>query len=329
MTAKRGVSRWRFGSLRQAQLERQVEHDVGQLREVVGELFQRQQAGEVLRQQAEHLGVVRFAQQVHLPLGVRLDARPARVAAGRGRPAQSGAASSRRGIEQFVEQHRVALQVVGRPARSADQLRHLLQRLRVLLQQRQIGGAAADGFEQVEAARQRRVRVRRRGGGLDHARHQRIEALADRLRHLLVAAAAARMRGEALRGAARHRGSRGARVRSACAVAVARRARRRSSAWSPALRVGEDRLEMARRRRRGGRRVPPAAPSKLAKPMAAGDQRLVLGVVRQAVRLRVVEVLQAMFEAAQEIVGGGQFDARRRGRAGRARPAAPAPAASA
>jgi hypothetical protein len=59
-------------SLRQTSSSVQVEHDVGQLGEVVGQLLHAQQAGQVLRQQAEHLGVVGLAHQVHLPLGVRL-----------------------------------------------------------------------------------------------------------------------------------------------------------------------------------------------------------------------------------------------------------------
>jgi len=54
------------------ELEGQFEHDIGQVGEVVGELFQRQQAGDVLCQQPEYLGVMGFAQHVHLPFGVWL-----------------------------------------------------------------------------------------------------------------------------------------------------------------------------------------------------------------------------------------------------------------
>jgi hypothetical protein len=80
----------------------------------------------------------------------------------------------------------------GNPPPSLRRLRagrQLLQRLRILEQQRQISGTAADGFEQVEDARQRLVRVRRRRAGVDDQRHQRVETAARRFRHLLVAAA--------------------------------------------------------------------------------------------------------------------------------------------
>jgi len=40
------------------------------------------------------------------------------------------------------------------------------------------------------------------------------------------------------------------------------------------------------------------------------DDRLVFGFVRQAVRLCIVQILQPVFEAAQKLVGGGQFERR-------------------
>jgi hypothetical protein len=122
--------------------------------------------------------VVGLAQQVHLPLGVRLQLiQPGRELLGAD-AAPVGQHVEQARVEQFVEQDGVALQVVGGPARTADQFRHLAQRLRILLQQGQVGRAARDGFEQVEAARQRRVGVGHLGRGLDQLRHQGIEALA-------------------------------------------------------------------------------------------------------------------------------------------------------
>ena len=53
------------------QAQGQVEHDVGQLGEVVGELLQRQQSVQVLRQQAEHL---RLAVGFALGLAMRVNA---------------------------------------------------------------------------------------------------------------------------------------------------------------------------------------------------------------------------------------------------------------
>jgi hypothetical protein len=81
-------------------------------------------------------------------------------------------------------------QVVGRPRRAADQFGELHQRLRILLQQRQIGAASADRIEEIEAALP--GRIGRRGGrrGVDQARAEGVEALAVARRQLQVAAAA-------------------------------------------------------------------------------------------------------------------------------------------
>ncbi len=83
----------------------------------------------------------------------------------------------------------MARQVVGGPARCAHQVGDLAQRLRVLLQQREVGGAPADRIEQRQAAGQRDVRIRRQRAGLDQARHQWIEARPHLRRHLPIAAA--------------------------------------------------------------------------------------------------------------------------------------------
>ena len=58
-------------------------------------------------------------------------------------------------VEQLVQQQRVARDVGRGPARCGQQLHHLFQRLRVFVEQRQIGAAPADGLEQVERARER------------------------------------------------------------------------------------------------------------------------------------------------------------------------------
>jgi hypothetical protein len=52
------------------ELDRDLEHEVGEGREVVREPLDRQQPGEVLREQAEHLSLVHLAQQHHAPLAV-------------------------------------------------------------------------------------------------------------------------------------------------------------------------------------------------------------------------------------------------------------------
>ena len=71
MTAKRGASR---SALPRQHFPREVEDDfenrIGERGQMVGKALHREQAREVLRQQAEHLRLVRLAQDVHLPLGV-------------------------------------------------------------------------------------------------------------------------------------------------------------------------------------------------------------------------------------------------------------------
>ncbi|MCD6044802.1 MAG: hypothetical protein K0R40_4405 [Burkholderiales bacterium] len=52
------------------QLEDDLKDRVGQRGEVVGEALDGEQARQVLGEQAEHLRLVRLAQDVHLPLGV-------------------------------------------------------------------------------------------------------------------------------------------------------------------------------------------------------------------------------------------------------------------
>ena len=56
--------------LRPAAAQRDLEHQIGQRRQMVGQRFHAELPGEVLREQAEHLGMMRLAQHVHPPLGV-------------------------------------------------------------------------------------------------------------------------------------------------------------------------------------------------------------------------------------------------------------------
>jgi hypothetical protein len=142
--------------------------------------------GHVLRQQAEHLRMVGFAQQVHLALGVRLQFGQSGLELG-AYAAPVGQHVEQARVEQFVEQDGMALQVGGGPARTADQFRYLAQRLRILLQQRQVGGPARNRLQQFEAAHQRVVRIPHLGRGLDQLRYEGVEAFADAGGELLVA----------------------------------------------------------------------------------------------------------------------------------------------
>ncbi len=285
------------------QLDAAPDEDVGEFREVVGELLHGEQPGDVLCEEAEHLRMVRLAQHVHLLFGVGLEgvgllgellaeARPV------GRHLQDAR------IEQFVEQDRVAQQVVGRPGRGAGDLRDLFERLRILQQQREIGGAAADRFEQVEHARQRLVRIGHRRRRLDDARHEGVEARPGLLAHLLVAQAAAD------RAKPRAEGCRRAKAESDELLAVAA-----ITAAGPDLferlvacvGIGENPLEMAGD---GLAMVVELHQQRFVVREAhrPRDALLVVRVFRQRMRLGIVEILEAVFEAAQETVGAGEGD---------------------
>src|SRR5690606_34845583 len=208
-------------------------------------------------------------------------------------------------VEQLVEQDGVARQVVGTPARGARQVGHALERVRVLLQQGEVGATPADGLEQLDAAGQRLVRVLGAGGDLDDARHQRVEPAADLARQLLVARAVVQF-GEAVRDL----------LRIDVAEPGQHGVEGLLAAGGPDLverilavllgRVAEHGLEVAADD--AAVRVEPGE-----QVVAAGavhgtrDQRQIVGRGGQVVGLGVVQELQAVLEPAQEDIGLGQF----------------------
>ena len=173
-----------------AQLQRDLQHDVGEVREMIGEPLDGQRAGQILGEQPENLRVVRLAQRVHLPLGVARELRelPPQVP-GEFAPVQRRMQKAR--VEQLVEQYRMPVEELGRPARGAHQGGKPFQGLGMLVEEGKIGGAPADGLDQVHAARERRIRIPASRRLLDHARHERVEAFAARLRQVPVAACGA------------------------------------------------------------------------------------------------------------------------------------------
>jgi len=72
MTAKRGFAPVAHAELYPAQLEGHLEHDVGEIREIVGELLDGERARQILSEQAEDLRVMRLAQPIHLAFLVAL-----------------------------------------------------------------------------------------------------------------------------------------------------------------------------------------------------------------------------------------------------------------
>jgi hypothetical protein len=155
-------------------LERDLEDEVGERGKVVGQALDGEQAGEVLRQQAEHRRLVRLAQQVHALLDILRGRELYLEVFSEGR--KIGGRVQQPVVEQLVEQQRVAGDELRRPARGADDARHALQRLGMLGEQREVGGAAGDRLDQVHAARQRGVGVGRSARRACQRRRQTLEA---------------------------------------------------------------------------------------------------------------------------------------------------------
>jgi len=285
--------------LRPDRAERGVEHQIRRLRKMVGEPLDGEQAREVLREQSKDERLVLLAQHVHLPL---------RVARGVGeQPLQRarelgpvGRRVQHAVVEQLVEQQRVPRDELGGPAGGGDHARDPLQRLRMLGEQREIRGAARDGLDQIEAARERRIGVgaaRRRRG---ERRHERVHAPARLRRQQRIALAATR--GEQAIGAHLRVSIAAARERVRHGLAVVLPQIRRVHAG----RLGERVLEMplhgfAVSLQLGVERRPVGVVRHARHALA------VFGAFRQGVRLLVLEVLQPVLGAAQEPVGLAQL----------------------
>ena len=81
-------------------------------------------------------------------------------------------------VEQLVEEQRMPGDELRRPARRADDPRHALECLRMLGEEREVGSTARDRLEECDAARERRLRIRRALRCLRQRRHDAIEASA-------------------------------------------------------------------------------------------------------------------------------------------------------
>ena len=154
-----------------------IQHQVGQARQLVAKRFQRPHAGQVLRYQAEGLRVLEMAQCVHLCFYIAMALGQLLFQlCGQLWPVRRGVQHA--GVQQLVQQNGVARQVVGHPGAGRVQRGQALQGLRVFQQQRQIGGAAADGIDQLQDALQRGVRVVEAGRYLHQRAHQGVQLFA-------------------------------------------------------------------------------------------------------------------------------------------------------
>ncbi len=285
--------------------DRRADQDIGQRRQVVGQVFDRQVALQVLRQQPEHLHVMHFAQQVHLALGVAgggVQLAPA--VAREGGPVGGGLQGAL--VQHFVEQDRVLGQVFGGPVAGIDHADHALQRVRVFGQQRQIGGAARDRLEEIQQAAE--------GGEarLRHAGDERQRGI-DQRRQPIAAGFGQRLQARRLPGQQQALGSGGGVVEAERGqagghrfqrIVVAQRGNRIAAVWRigglARLAVAEDGVELGRHQARdaAAARASSAAAVGVAHHLRHAQTVGLIG--RQRMGLGVVQILQTMFQVAQE-----------------------------
>jgi hypothetical protein len=175
----------------------------------------------------------------------------------------------------------------------------------VLVEQREIRGTAADGFDEREAPLERRIRVRARRRQLDQARSEQIKTVAACIGQVGVAGAAP--------DRPQPRGQIGAGAETQClqpllgsspGVEVALPQGRKGV---PRRLLGRKyllellRYALAMRIERRGELVPGGEAHR------TGNECAVRFIAGQCVRLGVVEILQAVLEPAQEDVGFGEL----------------------
>ena len=176
-------------------------------------------------------------------------------------------------VQQLIQQQRMAGDELRRPARGADDARDALERLGMLGEEREVGGAAGDRLEQ------RRCRARASLPG------RRARCRPRERRHH-----ARRGGGANPRAARRSAGSRAARRAADAparrsALGCARSAKMPRNAASPPARCAPSSAEKA---------------CQAAKPSSRARRPRSSASSRQVVALRVVEVLQAMLDARRK-----------------------------
>ena len=251
----------------------------------------------------QRLHLLEAAQRIHLRLGVaRVGIQFLAQLGGELRPVGRAHQVLRR--DQFVQQLRLPRDHLSSPWACRQQAYQLAQCRRIFGQQREIRGAPGNGLDERGEALQRDRRVGLAADDFERWRQQGVEPELRRFgqpcgvlaqgverrqyaRRVVVAGILQqRLGGVGVCGAAAHGGQR-------MAVLVGLR---RSEYL---LEMARDFIPMAVERCQHGRVVGEAH--------CLGEHGLRFGVVRQELGLRVVQVLDAVLQPAQEIVGGSEF----------------------
>ena len=284
-----------FGDVAPGVADGGFQHHVGQQRDLVGQGFERPHAGNVLRHQPELLRVLEVAQGVHQVFHVAVGIGQLAVELlAQGRPVRLGIQHPC--VQQLVQQDRMPGQVVGDPRAGRAQRSHPPQGLRVFRQQGEIARAAADGLHQPEDAHQRFVRIAMRRGHFDQGRNQAVKAVAVFRRKLLVTLRVAhggQLAGGVVGSVIAESGQLSGGLGSIDALPQAEQrvfgmvfGRQEKHLLEVPVDRGADPVEP------GQKAVP------VGKTHAGGNAGLELGLVRQGLRLLVVEVLDAVLKVA-------------------------------
>ena len=282
------------------------QHAVGQGAEVVGHLFDGELALDVAHQGAKDLGMVGVAQGVEQAFFIVFTAalpgrHPFVQFTGEGRGVKALAQQAQ--VGQFVDDARVAHQVLHGPACHAQEAQQAAVDFGAFHQKRQVVLAAQQGLQPVHKAQGRRFRGLAFGDGLPRALHQTAQTgtavFAQRLHPCLLCPVA-----QAL-------GQRGGQLlQQRFAVHLLRRARAAPAAFAfTGLAFAEQRVKLRGHQfthlaqalqQRTGLRLAGQA-------QAFGDPAQVVVVAGQQVGLLVVQVLDAVLHLAQERIARGQL----------------------
>ena len=160
------------------EIERLLRQQFGQVRQPVADLHQRQAASEVRDGDAEHRRALELPQGLDLFLGIVGGAVRHAIAQLDGQFGTRRRRVEQPLVEQFVEQQRKRRDLVRQELRMRAELEQPFARHRVLVEQREVNGAAADAFDHVQHASQRSLGIRGAGYGPQEARKQNLQSAA-------------------------------------------------------------------------------------------------------------------------------------------------------